>query len=135
MNVYQKILVKLYEETNGKITKSVDFKELIKKEGFYPSYNDIFKQLSQSGWITEAGRPDAVNITHWGVMEAKKVLAGGGDSKKELEKAANRLKGNAKQLLVMTEELASDISAENFELVDNKFDEVKNAIEKLKPLL
>ena len=68
-------------------------------------------------------------------MEAKKVLAGGGDSKKDLEKAANRLKSNAKELLVMVEEMASDISSESFEQVENKFGEVKNAADKVKALL
>ncbi len=132
MDVYHKILIKLYEATGGRDSKKIDFGDLLKKEGFFPSYKDIYKQMSQSGWITDAGRPGAVNITHWGTMEAKKSLAGGSDKKKDLTKAANRLKSNVKEFLVMTEEFSSDISAESFNQVENKFDEIKNAIEKLK---
>ena len=45
MDVYHKILVKLYEVTGGRDSKKVDFAELLKKEGFYPSYADIFKTV------------------------------------------------------------------------------------------
>jgi len=36
-----------------------------------------------------------------------------------------------KEFLVMTEEFASDVSAENFRQVESKFGEIKKAIEKL----
>lgn len=135
MDVYHKILIKLYNVTGGKDTKKVDFSDLVKKEGFLPSYPDIYKQMSQSGWITEAGRADTVNITHWGAMEAKKVLAGGGDNKKELEKITTRLRANVKEFLVMTDQFVSNITDENFELVENKFDEIKNSIDKVRKSL
>ena len=135
MDVYHKILIKLYDVTGGKDSKKVDFADLVKKEGFLPSYPDIYKQMSQSGWIAEAGRSDTVNITHWGTMEAKKVLAGGGDSKKELEKLSTRLQTNVKEFLVMTEQFVSDMSPENFELVENKLDVIKRSIDKVKKSL
>ena len=136
MDVYHKILIKLYDATDGKDSKKIDFKDLVKKEGFSPSYLDIYKQMSQSGWIAEAGRADAVNITHWGAMEAKKVLAGGGgDSKKELEKSTTLLRANVKEFLVMTDQFASDMSRENFELIENKFGEIKSSIDKVKKSL
>ena len=135
MDVYHKILVKLYEVSDGRDSKKVDFADLVKKEGFYPSYKDIYKQMSQSGWIAEAGRTDVVNITHWGLMEAKKVLAGGGDSSKELEKRFNRLKANSKEFLVTVEDFGSDMNSESLQQVRDKFDEVENAISKLKELV
>ncbi|MEZ5344074.1 MAG: hypothetical protein R2681_00835 [Pyrinomonadaceae bacterium] len=136
MDVYHKILIKLYEASGGKDSQKVDFSDLVKKEGFLPSYKDIYKQMSQSGWITEAGRADVVNITHWGVMEAKKTLATGGeDSTKELEKACGRLVANVRELLVMSEEFSSKKSAESLTEVENKFDEVKSDIGKVKKLL
>ena len=132
MDVYHKILVKLYDATGGKGSKSVDFIDLVKAEGFYPSYQDIFKQSSQAGWIAEAGRNDVVKITHWGIKEAKKSKSGAPDSSRALGKDANRLRANVKELLVMTEEFSSDISEENLKQVEKKFGEIKKAIEKLK---
>ena len=49
MDVYQKVLVKLYEVTGGKDTQTVDLKELVKELGFLGSYPDIFSMLSRSG--------------------------------------------------------------------------------------
>ncbi len=135
MDLYHKILIKLYDVSGGKDTKKIDFADMIKKEGFSPSYNDIYKQMSQSGWISEAGRTGVVYITHWGIMEAKKSLAGGGDSEKELEKLATLLRSNVKEFLVMTEQFTSDMTEENFTEVENKLGEIKNSIEKVKKTL
>lgn len=136
MDLYHKILIKLYDASGGKDSQKVDFADLVKQEGFNASYKDIYKQMSQSGWITEAGRADVVNITHWGVMEAKKTLASGGeDSTKEFEKAATRLVANARELLVMSEEFASKKSEGSLTQVENKFDEVKSDIGKVKKFL
>ncbi|MCB1024572.1 MAG: hypothetical protein KDB79_09285 [Acidobacteria bacterium] len=126
----------MYDASGGKDSQKVDFADLVKKEGFFPSYKDIYKQMSQSGWITEAGRTDVVNITHWGIMEAKKTLATGGeDSTKELEKAATRLVAVAREVLVMSEEFSSKMSEETLTQVENKFDELQNVIGKLKKTL
>ncbi len=132
MNVYKKILVKLFEVTGGKDTEAVDFKELIKSEGFYPSYRDIFKQMSQQGWIAETGREDIIKITHWGIKEAKKVQTGTKDGTREIQRSANRFKEDVKEFLVMTEEFANDITEEHFKLVENKFDKINEAIKELK---
>mgnify|MGYP001815259791 CR=1 FL=1 len=132
MDVYHKILIKLYEVTGGRDSKKIDFRDLVRAEGFHPSYDDILSQMSQSGWITESGSAGQVSLTHWGLMEAKKSLAGGGDSKKELEKEAGRLRSNVKEFLVMTEEFASDLSSESFEQLEDKFGVVKNGIDKVR---
>ena len=132
MDVYHKILVKLYDVTGGKQSKTVDFIDLVKEEGFYPSYKDIFRQMSQAGWISEAGRSDVVKITHWGVKEAKKSKSGTPDTARALRKQANALHANVKEFSVVTEEFLSDIDADNFKLVEKKFSKIKNAIEKLK---
>ncbi|MGI8545616.1 MAG: hypothetical protein ACR2MD_19335 [Aridibacter sp.] len=131
MDVYHKILVKLYEITQGKTSKKIDFIDLVKKEGFYPSYENIFSHLTDQGWIVEAGRVDTVSITHWGIKEAKKA-SGGGDTKRELEKAAKSLKTDAKQFLIMTEELLSDINDENLKLVQSKFDDINKSLTEVK---
>ncbi|MGI8669595.1 MAG: hypothetical protein ACR2J3_07045 [Aridibacter sp.] len=132
MDVYHKILVKLYEITDGKTSDKIDFIDLVKKEGFYPSYKDIFSHLNEQGWIVEAGRADTVSLTHWGVKEAKKASSGGGDNKRELEKAAKYLKTDAKQFLIMAEEFLSDINDENLKLVQSKFDDLNKSLAKVK---
>ncbi len=131
MDVYHKILVKLYEVTNGKTSERVDFVDLVKKEGFYPSYKDICSHLNNQGWIIELGR-DLVNITHWGVKEARKVSKGGGNTQRELKKSINRLKAETKEMLVMTEELMGDPSEDSYKLVEAKFEDIKKSLGKVK---
>jgi len=91
MDVYHKILGRLYEITGGKQSESVDFVELVKEEGFFPSYDDIHRQMSRAGWITDTGRGNKVKLTHWGIKEARKAGGGAGDSDREAKKAARRL--------------------------------------------
>lgn len=126
------MLVKLYEVTGGKDSESVDFKELVKKEGFLPSYTDIFQHLSRQGWITETGRGDIVRITHWGVKEANKSNTSSSDGLTAIKKDANRLQAEIKELLVMSEELSNMNSLENYDLVKNKFYEIKEIIDHMK---
>ena len=73
MNVYQKVLIKVFQETGGRDSKAVYLKDLVKDMGFLPSYDEIFSQMSHDGWITETSRMHEVKITPWGVREAKKV--------------------------------------------------------------
>ncbi len=135
MDVYHKVLVKLYEESGGRLTKKIDLGDLVKAAGFHPSYDDIYKQLSAAGWIAEAGRGNVVFITHWGVKEAKKSQSGAPDSAKGLTKEANRLAANAKELSIVIDEFAEDISEQNFKLVEKKFAGVEKALEGLKEML
>jgi hypothetical protein len=67
MDVYQKVLLKLYQVTVGKNSQSIDLKDLVKSQGFLGSYNDIFKMLNEQGWIAETQKANYVRITHWGV--------------------------------------------------------------------
>ena len=104
MNVFHKVLVKIYEMTNGKETVDVDLVDLTKKEGFYPSINNISKQLQDEGWIAEAGRTNIIRITHWGATEAKRVLSASPDKVNELSKESNRLVNEGKEFAIMLEE-------------------------------
>jgi phage anti-repressor protein len=101
MDVYHKVLVKLFEETGGSDSKAVDFADLIKKLGFHANYNPIFKELSVQGWIVETSKVDWVKITHWGIMEAKKSLSGEGGDADELQKDSNRLLAEARELVAL----------------------------------
>lgn len=140
MNVYHKILIRLYRETDGKTSEKIDFVNLVKNEGFYSSYADILNQLNTQGWIIEAGR-DNVSITPWGVKEAKKLAAGDGgekaagshgSSKKDLEKAVNRLKSEARELLITTEEFLSTADENSLKAVETKLRDVTAAFKNLK---
>lgn len=135
MDVYHKVLVKLYEVTGGKDSQTVEFKDLVRDLGFLGSYPDVFKELSRQGWIAETPRPDVVRITHWGVKEARK--AGAGDVEiSEAAKTVNRetdlLLANVKELSIIVDEFSADRSKENLALVETKFAQMKEGIDKIK---
>jgi len=132
MDVYHKVLIKLYELTGGRESETVDLKELVKKEGYLPSYPQIKEHLSSQSWITETSRVDAVKITHWGVKEAKNSQGGAGDDSQAVRKEITRTIGDARELLIFLEELANDVSKENISKAEKKLGEINTAIQKLK---
>lgn len=104
MNVYHKVLTKIYEVSGGKESVDVDLVDLLKKEGFYSNIDNISKQLEDEGWIAEAGRRYTVRITHWGNMEARRVLAAAPDKANQLQKESARLLNAGRELVLMLEE-------------------------------
>ena len=132
MDVYHKVLIKLYEATGGKESESIDLKDLVKKAGFLGAYTDIFQHMSRQSWISETPRPDTVRITHWGVKEAKKSQTSGGDDSNAARKEINRTISDARELIIFLEELANDVSKENILKAEKKLDEINSAIQKLK---
>lgn len=133
MDVYHKVLIKLYEVTGGRETETVDLKDLVKKAGFLGSYSDIVQYLSGQSWIAETPRPGTVKITHWGVKEARQSqsAAGAGDNL-AAKKEVNRLVAETRELIIFLEELASDLNADNLAKVEKKFGDINSAIQKLK---
>jgi len=132
MDVYHRVLVKLYEITGGKESEAVDLKELVKKEGYLGSYPQIKEHLSGQSWITETSRVDSVKITHWGIKEAKKTGTGGEDGSLALKKDVNRTIADTRELLIFLEELANDVSKENISKLEKKLGDINTAIQKLK---
>jgi hypothetical protein len=132
MDVYHRVLVKLYEITGGRESEAVDLKELVKKEGYLGSYPQIKDHLTGQSWITETSRVDAVKITHWGVTEVKKSQTGGGDNPQAARKEINRTIADTRELIIFLEELANDVSKENISRVEKKLGEINSAIQKLK---
>ncbi|HMO80486.1 MAG TPA: hypothetical protein PKD24_06820 [Pyrinomonadaceae bacterium] len=132
MNAYHKVLVKLYEVTGGKDTVDVDLADVLKKEGFYPSIDEIKSYLSGESWIAETSRLNIVRITHWGVAEAKRVMAGAPDGKQVLQKETTRLVNVMREALVMSEELNSSPSAEKLGPLKDRMSELGNIIERIK---
>jgi hypothetical protein len=132
MDVYHRVLAKLYEITGGRESEAVDLKELVKKEGYLGSYPQIKEHLSGQSWITETSRVDSVKITHWGVTEAKKSGTGGNDSAQSARKEINRTIADTRELIIFLEELANDVSKENISRAEKKLGEINSAIQKLK---
>lgn len=131
MDVYQKVLVKLNEVAGGKDNVDVDMVELLKKEGFFPSIDDILEKMSSEGWITET-RPRTVRITHWGIMAARKIKAKVPDSANILEKQARRLQSEVKELMILAEEFDGKVTADNFDRIEKKLADVSATARKIK---
>lgn len=126
MNVYQKVLVKIFEISGGKDSADVDLIDLTKKEGFYSNIDAISRQLQDEGWITEVGRQHNVRITHWGGMEAKRLLSDSPDKKLEVDKAANSLLSDTRELVLMLEELVSKPTSENLDHIEARIDQLRS---------
>ncbi len=114
MDVYHKILTKIFEVAGGKETVEVDMKELLKREGFFPSLDSISSHLLAESWITETGRKYFVKLTHWGIAESKKALSQTPDSGKDANKNTNRLIAASREFAVMLEEFAASASTDQF---------------------
>jgi hypothetical protein len=132
MDAYHKVLIKLYEVTKGKETEDVDFAELLKREGFFPSIDSITKHLSGESWITEQSRENIVRITHWGVMEAKRAQANTPGSADAAARYANRLLSETREFIIVLEEYITRTTEENFTRANKKFGELAEAFTKLK---
>lgn len=132
MDVYHKVLLKLYQVTDGKDSLTVDLKDLVKNQGFLGNYNDIFQILSGQGWISETPKLHFVKITHWGVKEIKKTSGNEPDNAQILQKETARITSETKQFLILLDEFSSNASKENFAQIENKISQINAAIGKLK---
>ncbi len=131
MDVYHKVLIKLYSVTGGKDSLTVDLKDLVKNQGFLGNYNDIFQMLSGQGWIAETPKANYVRITHWGVKEVNKS-SDDQPAAEVVKKETTRLISDTKLFLIMLEEFSSDNSKEKFGQAEKKLNEINAAIGKLK---
>ena len=131
MDVYQKVLLKVYQITGGKDSQLVDLKDLVKNLGFLGHYNDIFQKLSGEGWIAETPKLNYVKITHWGVKEASKSGISEPDVAQDIKREAARLICETKLFLILLEEFASNASEGSFTQVQKKLDDINSAIKKL----
>ena len=129
MDIYQQVIVKLYEVTGGKESLAVDFKDLVKKLGFYGHYSSIFERLSQEGWVAEDRKADFVRITHWGIAAAKKAQPSDGENSVEKATSANgaTCENLAKEFAALIGSFAKDASEENFKKAQNKFTDLETS--------
>ncbi|HMT09222.1 MAG TPA: hypothetical protein PKA82_14555 [Pyrinomonadaceae bacterium] len=75
MDTYHKMLVKMHESAGGRESVDVDFVEIAKREGYFPSIDEISSYLVSESWVTES-RPNVLRLTHWGIAEVRKTQAG-----------------------------------------------------------
>jgi hypothetical protein len=135
MDVYHKILVRIFEITGGRETQDVDLTDLLKREGFFPSLDSIKSHLSTESWITDSPKPGNVRITHWGVAEAKKAMADSTGSTETVERDGNRLLAATRDLAIVIEEFIAKPGSEGFRPVEKKFSEMLTLMEKIKSMV
>ena len=132
MDVYHRVLTKLFEETGGSDSKSVDFADLVKRMKFHANYASIFKELSVQGWIVETGKVNWVRLTHWGIEEAKKSPTNEAGGVQEAKKDFNKLLSEARELVGLIESLTNDANKENFSILEKKISRINAMIVDLK---
>lgn len=124
MDVYHKILTRIYEITGGKDSIEVDLNDLLKQEGFFSNVENISQHLLTESWVAETPRPRVVKITHWGAAEAKRVITNTPDVQRELSKEANRLLAESRELIIMLEEFAASPGGKHFKTIEKKFEDL-----------
>lgn len=134
MDVYHKILSRIYELSAGADSTEVDLSDLLKKEGFYSNIDGISQHLLTESWVTET-RPRVVKITHWGAAEAKRVLANKPDNKLAASREAKRLLAEARELVIMLEEFAGAPNEEKLGGVRKKHEQMSGIMDRLDGVL
>lgn len=133
MDVYHKALHKLFEATEGKSSKAVDFKDLVKKLGFHGNYLAIYNFLSGEGWITESPKADFVFLTHWGLAEVKKSSSPSEDkSNEDLKNQANRALNTSREISNLLESFAQNVEMSSLPSIEKKIAELQNVLNQIK---
>lgn len=132
MDVYHKVLAKLYELSEGRETVDLDLSDITKQLGYFPSRDQISAQMMQDGWVTETARKYVVRITHWGIAEAKKTAKNAGKDGDAAKKSAARLVSNIRELLVAAELFADKLTADELKLAEKHSAEVAALIKTIR---
>lgn len=130
MDTYHKVLVRIFEETGGQELVDVDLADLLKKEGYFPSLDEICNHLKAESWVTES-RSNIVRITHWGVAEAKKAGSVRPDAVRALERDTRLLLAETREFGVVIEEFLADPSSERRDGLQKKFAEMNSIVSRL----
>ena len=133
MDAYHKILARIHELTEGKDNVDVDMVDLLKKEGYFPSIDDIREMLKSEGWVAES-RPNIVRITHWGVAEARKAGSARPDAARALERESKKLLSETRDFAVAIEEFIADPDDDRRKVMAKKFNEIKDIYARLSEL-
>jgi hypothetical protein len=135
MDVFHKVLTRIYELSGGRESQEVDLIEILKTEGFYSSRDSIKDHLSTESWIIDSGRPDHVLITHWGMAEAKKTLANPDASGQGLDRHTTRLLAFAREFSIEVGEFVEKPNDSTIKPVEHRISEISNLLSKIKSQL
>ena len=135
MDAFHKVLVRIYEITGGRESQDVDFVELLKAEGFYPSLESIKSHMSTESWITDSPRPNNVRITHWGIAEAKKTLTDPQAAEAGIDRTTTRLGLVARDFSIVVEEFISKPSKKSLQPVQDRLSELESLVSKIKTMI
>ncbi len=127
MDTFHKMLVKVFEAAGGREIVDVDFVEIAKREGYFPSIDDIVSHMKSESWVTES-RTNIVRLTHWGIAEAKKAGTERPDAARNLERESNRLLAATRELGVVIEEFIADPKSVGIKPIEKKFAEVNEIL-------
>lgn len=130
MDTFHKVLARIYEETGGKEIVEVDLADLLKREGYFPSLEQISNHLITEGWVTES-RQNIIRLTHWGAAEAKKAGTERPDKARAIERDAKRLLTETREFSVVIEEFIADPSAERENALRKKFADMEKIVKGL----
>ena len=131
MDVFHKILLKVFEITGGRENAQVDLTDLLKREGFYANIESINDHLCGEGWMTATDRQYVVKMTHWGVAEAKRTLSSAPDTGSIISKDAARLLSTTRELVIMLEEFSATPSKDKFKVVEKRFTDIDGIVKKI----
>src|SRR3712207_3248261 len=124
MDVYHKVLARIYEVTGGKDSVEVDLADIVKREGFYSNIQSISEHLKGESWVAEGSRPLAIKMTHWGIAEARRVAANLPNRSELVAKDAARLVSEGREFLIMLEDLAAHPSESKLTTVGKRHAEL-----------
>ena len=135
MDVFHKVLLKIYDNTGGRESQEVDFIELLKQEGFFPSRDSIKDHLSTEGWIADSARPGHIRITHWGMAEAKKTMADPTGIGQGIDRHTTRLLSATRDFSIVIGEFVTKPNTESIKPVEERFSEIGGLLEKIRKQL
>jgi hypothetical protein len=131
MDIYHKVLRMIFESTGGREQADVDLADMLKTAGYLPSLDEICNHLKAEGWVAES-RPYILQITHWGVAEARRSGPAGQDVAIAVEKESKRLLAETREFAALVEEFIAEASPEKNEKIRRKFKEIEDLVGKLK---
>lgn len=131
MDAYHKMLVKIYEAAGGRESVDVDFVEIVKREGYFPSIEEISNYLRSESWVTES-RPNVLRLTHWGIAEVKRSLSSKEDGVSSFSANKEKLTALAAELSKLVDGLSERNAADSVKKIKSVSSDIKEATEQIK---
>lgn len=131
MDAYHKMLVKIYEAAGGRESVDVDFVEIVKREGYFPSIEEISNYLRSESWVTES-RPNVLRLTHWGIAEVKRSLSSKEDGVSSFSANKEKLAALAAELSKLIDGLSERNAADSVKKIKSVSSDITEAAEKIK---